>query len=66
MTINPFHPYTLEVLPSVRKPGTFDWTIRRSGKLVQRSDRILRTEEEAMASGAKEIERQIGASRKER
>lgn len=66
MTVNPFHPYTLEIIPSVRKPGSFEWAIRRSGKLVQRSDRFSRSEEDARKEGTKEIERQFSSSFTER
>ena len=52
------HPYTLEVQPG-SKTGIFQWAIRRHGKLVQRSDRVLRSEEDAEKDGFKAIERQF-------
>lgn len=66
MNDNAMHPYTLDVRASERKPGLFDWSIRRNGTLIQRSDRIHRTEEDARASGTKAVEKQIEGSRKER
>lgn len=53
------YPYTLEVIPSERNPGAFEWTIRRHGKLIQRSDRIQRSEEAARRDGEKALERQF-------
>ena len=53
------YPYTLEVKPSERTPGTFEWTIRRHGTLIQRSDRVQRTEADARRDGEKAIERQF-------
>ena len=60
MSDNASHPYSLEVFASVRNPGSFEWAIRRSGKLVQRSDRFFRTEQDARKQGSKEIERLSG------
>jgi hypothetical protein len=59
MNENPTHPYELEIQPSVRSPGNFDWTIRRHGKLIQRSDRVQRTEEAARKDGERAVERQF-------
>ena len=53
------YPYTLEVSPSERTPGAFEWTIRRHGKLIQRSDRLQRSEEAARRDGEKALERQF-------
>lgn len=63
MNDNQTHPYTLEVKASERKPGTFEWTIRRHGKLIQRSDRPQRSEEDARKDGEKALERQFSDSR---
>lgn len=52
------HPYDLEVQPAA-KPGTFQWTIRKNGKLAQRSDKTFRSEDDARKDGAKAIERQF-------
>jgi hypothetical protein len=56
MTGQSTHPYTLEVQPG-SKPGTFQWTIRKHGNLAQRSDRIHRSEQDALKDGEKAIER---------
>jgi hypothetical protein len=56
MEQNRHHPYSLEVQPGA-SAGTFQWIIRRSGKLIQRSDRVQRNEAGARADGEKAIER---------
>ena len=53
------YPYTLDVVPSKTKPGQFEWTIRERGKLIQRSDRLLGSEQAARKSGMAEIERKL-------
>lgn len=59
MNADKTYPYALEVKASERKPGTFEWTIRRHGKLIQRSDRVHRSEDDARKDGEKAIERQF-------
>lgn len=61
MNDNDTHPYTLDVRASERKPGLFEWSIRRRGTLVQRSDRFHRSEEQARSDGIKAVERQLAA-----
>lgn len=61
MNDNLTHPFSLEVKGSDRKPGMFEWTIRRDGKLIQRSDRLQRSEDDARKDGFKAIERQLSA-----
>ena len=56
------YPYTLDVQPSSRPVGTFEWTIRKHGKLIQRSDRPHRSEADARKNGEKEIERQFASA----
>ena len=58
-TVTQTPPNTLEVMASERKPGQFEWTIRRNGTLIQRSDRIQRSEADAQKDGEKAIERQF-------
>ncbi|WP_375457948.1 hypothetical protein [uncultured Enterovirga sp.] len=58
MNANKHHPYTLEVQPS-QKPGLFEWTIRKQGKLAQRSDKQYRSEADALKDGEKAVERQF-------
>jgi hypothetical protein len=53
------YPYTLEVMPNKKKPGQFEWAIRQHGKLLQRSDRLLGSEEAARKNGMAEIERKL-------
>ena len=62
MNDNSMYPYELEVQASVRTAGAFDWTIRRHGKLIQRSDRVQRTEDAALKDGQKAVERQFLSS----
>jgi hypothetical protein len=58
MSENRHHPYTLDVEPG-KKPDTLQWAIRKHGKLVQRSDKVFRTEADARKDGEKAIERQF-------
>jgi hypothetical protein len=58
MSENPHHPYELEVQEG-QKPGTFQWTIRKHGKLAQRSDKTFRSEADARKDGEKAVERQF-------
>ncbi|MER2264119.1 hypothetical protein [Methylobacterium oxalidis] len=51
------HPYTLKVLPPKAEGASYQWAIRRSGKLVQRSDRTLTSEAKARESGLAQIEK---------
>ncbi|MDP4026689.1 hypothetical protein Q8W71_29205 [Methylobacterium sp. NEAU 140] len=57
MTINPTHPFTLEIFPPKSPGGLYHWTIRKHGKLAQRSDRDLPSEAKAHENGMKQIER---------
>lgn len=58
MTDNTTHPYTLEIQPGA-KAGTFQWAMRKHGKLIQRSDKVHRSEEDARKDGSKAVERQF-------
>lgn len=51
----PFHPHELEVAASRHKPGSFEWSIRTRGKLMQRGDKVFRSEAEAQRDGEKAI-----------
>ena len=51
------YPYTLEVARNLRSEGTWQWAIRKHGKLVQRSDRAQPSEAKARAQGEETIER---------
>lgn len=59
MNTDSMHPYSLDVKASDRTAGAFEWSIRRNGKLIQRSDRIQRSEDSARKDGEKAIERQF-------
>ena len=58
------HPYTLEVIPPKSEGGAYNWTIRKHGKLAQRSDRSYPVEAKARSSGMETIEKLLsGADR---
>jgi hypothetical protein len=63
--LGPHHPYTLEVKAS-RKPDLYEWLIRKNGKLIERSDREYRSEEDARRSGEKAIERAFAGDKRDR
>jgi len=50
-------PFTFEVVPSKRAAGGYHWAIRKHGKLVQRSDTPLPTEDKARVQARAMIER---------
>ena len=56
-TDNPTHPYTLEATPSPKGDGSFGWAIRMNGKMLERSDRLFRSEQDALRSGQEAVER---------
>ena len=56
-TENPTHPYTLEVTPSPKGDGSFGWAIRLHGKMLERSDRVFRSEQDALKNGQEALER---------
>ncbi len=56
-TENPTHPYTLEITPSPKGDGSLGWAIRMHGKLSERSDRIFRSEQDALKNGQEAVER---------
>ena len=49
--------FTLDIEPSKRSPGTFEWTIRERGKVLQTSDRVHRSEGAARRQGEQQLER---------
>ena len=59
MSMNQTHPYTLELSPSPRGDGSVGWAIRKHGKMLERSDRMYRTEREALKSGNEAVERTL-------
>ena len=54
---NPTHPYTLEITPSLKGDGSIGWAIRKNGKLLERSDRVFRSEHDALKNGRDALER---------
>lgn len=57
MNDNDMHPYTLEIIPPKADGGSYQWAIRKNGKLAQRSDRSLHSEEKARQNGMAQIEK---------
>jgi hypothetical protein len=51
------HPYFIEVSPLTKPEGHFQWAIRKSGKLSERSDRPHRSEAKAHESAMEAVER---------
>jgi hypothetical protein len=49
--------YTLDIQPSPTSAVSFHWAIRDRGKLIQRSDRLLRSAADARKRGEEELER---------
>ncbi len=54
---NPTHPYTLEIVPSLKGDGSAGWAIRMHGKMLERSDRTYRSEADALKNGREALER---------
>ena len=61
-TMTNTHPYTLEILPPKAEGASYQWAIRRSGKLVQRSDRNLESETKARSNGMAQIEKLLSGA----
>jgi hypothetical protein len=59
MNMNQTHPYTLELSPSIKGDGSTGWAIRKHGKMLERSDRMYRTQHEALRSGQEAVERTL-------
>lgn len=59
MNKDPDPRYTVEVQPSKRTYGAFEWGIRNRGKLVQRADRVERSEQAARKRGEQALDRII-------
>jgi hypothetical protein len=58
-TDTPTDRYTLDIQPSATSAASFQWAIRDRGKLIQRSDRLLRTEADARKKGEEELQRML-------
>ncbi len=59
MSMNQTHPYTVELSPSSKGDGSVGWAIRKHGKMLERSDRMYRSEQEALKSGQEAVERAL-------
>jgi hypothetical protein len=59
------HPYTLEVY-AAKKPGHFQWLIRKHGKLFQRTDKLHPSESDARQKGQIELDRVFIGDRRTR
>ena len=57
MSDNDTHPYTLEIIPPKAEGGSYQWAIRKHGKLAQRSDRNYHSEAKARENGMAQIEK---------
>ena len=53
------YPYTLEDERNPRSEGSWQWAIRKHGKLIQRSDRALASETKARTQGTEMIEKML-------
>jgi hypothetical protein len=62
-TDNPNYPFTLEIESCAKPAGHFAWTIRRHGKLLERSDRPSPSADAARKRGEEALERQIRGAR---
>jgi len=56
-TDSKIHPYSLEILPPKADGASYQWAIRKNGKLAQRSDRSLHSEAKARENGMAQIEK---------
>ena len=59
MNMNQTHPYTLELSPSAKGDGSVGWAIRKHGKMLERSDRMYRSQHEALRNGQEAVERTL-------
>nr|WP_091982156.1 hypothetical protein [Methylobacterium sp. 13MFTsu3.1M2] len=56
MTADVPHPYSVTIEPLKKPEGHFGWSLRRSGKLIERSDRAFTTEFKAFENALRAIE----------
>ena len=56
------HPYTLEILPPKVEGKSYQWALRKNGKLVQRSDRSLPSAEKARENGLAQVEKLLSGT----
>ncbi|MCE4224917.1 hypothetical protein HCU64_14230 [Methylobacterium sp. C25] len=51
------HPYSLEIIPPKAEGGSYQWAIRKHGKMAERSDRYYPSEAKARENGLAIIEK---------
>ena len=56
-TAKTIHPYELDIGHAPKSDVLYQWAIRKSGKIFQRSDRTFPSEAEARRKGTETIER---------
>lgn len=56
------YPYTFEIIPPKSEGGSYQWAIRKNGKLMQRSDRSLSSEAKAREHALAEIEKLLSGA----
>ncbi|GJD44921.1 hypothetical protein AFCDBAGC_2790 [Methylobacterium cerastii] len=61
-TATNIHPYSLEILPPKAEGGSYQWAIRKNGKLMQRSDRSLPSEAKARENGLSQVEKLLSGA----
>ncbi|MFE1599268.1 hypothetical protein [Methylobacterium sp. ID0610] len=61
MSDDNLHPYTIEVAPLAKPKGFFGWSVRKHGKLLERSDRPHESEAKAHTSALAAVERAFRA-----
>ena len=57
MNDNALQSYAIEITMAAKAEGQFHWAIRRSGKLIERSDRTYASEAKAQEKAMEAIER---------
>jgi hypothetical protein len=61
-TATNIHPYSLEIVPPKAEGGSYQWAIRKNGKLMQRSDRSLPSEAKARENGLSQVEKLLSGA----
>ncbi|MCJ2039087.1 hypothetical protein MKK55_08995 [Methylobacterium sp. J-059] len=61
-TATNIHPYSLEIVPPKAEGGSYQWAIRKNGKLMQRSDRSHPSEAKARENGLSQVEKLLSGA----
>ena len=56
MTPDVPHPYSVTIEPVAKPQGHFGWKLRRSGTLIERSDRFFTSEAKALENAMRAVE----------